>query len=85
LRPEPYPVFGAFVPPQADETYISDSLIDKRTAADPKGSVGLPIMAWVPSGDAFSGGQGRLKAGCGQNCPPHSGPELPVFVLSEPQ
>jgi len=22
---------------------------------------------------AFLGGSGRLKAGCGQNCPPHKG------------
>jgi hypothetical protein len=31
--------------------------------------VGRPILAAA----AFLGGSGRLKAGCGQNCPPHKG------------
>ena len=28
-------------------------------------------MAWGPLWGRHSGGQNRLKAGCGQNCPPH--------------
>jgi hypothetical protein len=31
-------------------------------------AVGQPIQA----ADPLSSGSGRLKAGCGQNCPPHN-------------
>jgi len=49
-----------------------------------RADVGRPILAGVPSGDAFSGGHCRLKAGCGQNARPTSS-KLVVTVLCEPQ
>jgi len=45
-----------------------DSFCDK-SAPLPRADVGRPILAAA----AFLGGSGRLKAGCGQNCPPHKG------------
>src|ERR1700683_4628835 len=33
--------------------------------------VGRAILPWGPLWGRLSAGSGRLKGGCGQNCPPH--------------
>ena len=43
MRPEPYPVFGAFVPPQADETYISLTAYDAAYVALAE-ALGAPLI-----------------------------------------
>jgi hypothetical protein len=53
------------------EEYLRTSYPDERNVGElGSGSlclVGRPILAAA----AFLGGQSRLKAGCGHNCPPH--------------
>jgi hypothetical protein len=52
----------------------------RATSDDENPVVGRPILAAA----GFFAGSGRLKGGCGQDCPPHKGLTGP-FELPNPQ